>query len=198
MGQTNIRKASGLLLGAGSTSENQVIIQPFGIGAYTVYIPSFSQELVNKYIKLLNHGLEEQWLSHVNNPMQTLRVLDPSQLSSIPKVCISGAVKDTSSQQQQPKASLDYLLIVQGNNASERSKTVVERSLEDVVTSILHEAMNRCSTVFTGTLLRSDMNEVFSPMRSFKLSCHKMPDVAALIEIPTKRSSASKEIGIIF
>ncbi|KAL8838914.1 MAG: hypothetical protein Q9170_001951 [Blastenia crenularia] len=206
MSPTNIHYASALLDRAGSKIDVQATIQPFGIGVYEIYTPAFSQEAIDKYAELLNHGVEGQWLSNASDPTRLFRVVDPSPPAGIPKVCISRALEDSSRSgrygksetSQQPTEPLHYLLIVQGKNASERSKVVVERSLHEVATSMLHEAMNGYSVVFTGALRRSDMNKLFSRKKTTNFSFKIMPDVATLTFSATSRDfQATEQLGII-
>ncbi|KAL8913864.1 MAG: hypothetical protein Q9172_007205 [Xanthocarpia lactea] len=206
MSPTNIHKAAQLLNHVGSTFDSQVTIMPSGRRAYTVYVAEFSQETVDKYTKLINRGIEGQWLSWGNDPTRVFRVVEPSLPFDIPKVCISWVLKqlagstydeeiDTSQQTEEP---LYCLLVVQGKNARERSKVVVARSLEDATTSILHEAINGYSVVFMGALLRSDMNELFSDAKSCIFSLKKLPDVAALNAFSgSKEAQTFQQIGII-
>lgn len=89
----------------------------------------------------------------------------------------------------QPKEPLDFLFIVQRKHASERSKIVVERSLESAATSMFHEAMNGFSVVFTNVLLRSDMHQLFSNKKTGKFSFKKMLDIATLSSFSGSKES---------
>ena len=210
MSPTNIHKAAQLLNHVGSTFDSQVTIMPSGRRAYTVYVAEFSQETVDKYTKLIIRGIEGQWLSWGNDPTRVFRVVEPSLPFDIPKVCISwvlkrhaGSIYDEEIDEeidisQQPREPLDYLLVFQGKNASERSKVVVARSLEDATTSILHEAINGYSVVFMGALLRSDMNELFSDAKSCILSLKKLRDVGVLnLFSGSEEAQTLRQIGII-
>ncbi|KAL8881884.1 MAG: hypothetical protein Q9192_007695 [Flavoplaca navasiana] len=186
MSPTNIRKARGLLDRAGSTFDDQATIEPFGRPVYNIYVNGFSQDTLDKYVKVFNHGIEGQWLSNANDPSRVFRIVDPSAPCNVPKMCISSAMKKPSSPYNnqmsdtspEPKEPLNYLLVVQGKNANERSKIIVEYSLEEAATSMLHEAINGFSVVFTGALFQSDSNRLFSERNRFKFK--KVPDVASL------------------
>ncbi|KAL8919741.1 MAG: hypothetical protein Q9208_006607 [Pyrenodesmia sp. 3 TL-2023] len=201
MSPTNIRKAPALLQHAGKTLDDQATIQPFNRPVYTVYISEFLQEDLNKYSKLFNHGIEGQWLSNSRNPTGgVLKVVDPSPPSTIPKISISWVLNPTSTSTQSPQLEypLDFILVIQGNNALERSKVIVARSAEHAATSMLHEAMNGFSVVFTGALLRSDTEELFSSSeRSQPFQFVKMPDVMALMACTNKMSKKCGEVRII-
>lgn len=201
MSPTNIRFASSLLDRAGSSFDDQATIQPFGRAVYTVYVHDFPQETVNQYAKVFNHGVEGHWLSNANDPRKILRVVDPSAPYNIPKVCMSSLMKkpppfrnSTSDPSPQPKEPLDFLLVIQGKNANERSKVVVSHSLEDAATSMFHEAINSFSVVFTGALLRSNSTKLFFQEREWIYSFKKVPDIAALNDL---ESSGFNQIGII-
>ncbi|KAL8672161.1 MAG: hypothetical protein Q9168_003360 [Polycauliona sp. 1 TL-2023] len=186
MSPTNIRKAWPMLDRAGTSFDDQATIEPFGLPVYTVFVEEFPQETLDKYAKLLNHGIEGQWLSDALDPTKAFGAVDPSLPSKVPKLCISGVLKNRDAQSRYimsnpppgMKEPLDFLLVVQGKNASERSKIVVEHKLEDAATSMLHEAINGYSVVFTGAILRSDSNKLFSQTGLFELK--KVPDIAAL------------------
>lgn len=198
MSSTNIRKASFLLERAGSTFDDQATIEPFGQKIYNVYIPSFTQEAVNSHTEHFHHGVEGQWLSNARDPTRQFRVVDASPPLQVPKVCISRALesKTWSAESEEP---LHALFIVQGQNASERSKIVVARTLHEAATSILHEAINGYSVVFTGAMFRSEMELLFSKQKilirpTFKI----MPDVEALNSFAvTNDPMRTKQLGII-
>ncbi|KAI4280405.1 MAG: hypothetical protein L6R38_004500 [Xanthoria sp. 2 TBL-2021] len=202
MSPTNIRKASSLLDRAGTSFDDQASIQPFGQPIYTVYVHDFPQETVDQYTKVFNYGIEGQWLSNANDPTEVFRVVDPSAPYNVPKVCISSVMKKpppsfrnpTSDPSPQPKEPLDFLLVIQGKNANERSKIVVEHTLEDAATSMLHEAINGFSVVFTGALLRSDSTKLFLQSKQRNYSFKKVPDIAALNDF---ESHGFDQIGII-
>ena len=197
MSPTNIHFASSLLNRAGSSFSDQATIQPFNRPVYTVYIPEFPPETVRKYAKLFNEGIEGKWLSYANDSTEILRVVDPSSPSNIPKVCISAVMSPnprTSDPSQQPKEPLDFLLVIQGENANERSKVVVEHTIEDAATSMLHEAMNGFSVVFTGALLRSDSSMLFTQHKTRQYNVEKVSDIAALNASDSRRFG---EISII-
>ena len=92
---------------------------------------------------------------------------------------------------------MDFLLIIHGGAASERSKLVVARSRTDAATTMLQEAMNGFSTVFTGALLRSDMNLLFRDNTKSGFSLRKCHDVASLSTFSEKRLEHAKELGVI-
>ena len=205
MSPTNIHKASSLLSRCGGTFDDQATIQPFGRPVYTIYVEAFPQEVVNKFAELFNHSVEGQWLSSANDPTRVFRTVDPSLPSAIPKLCMSRALKEEPRQSYgkqsentlQLKEPLDFLIVVQGKNASERSKIVVERSREDAATSMLHEAMNGYSVVFTGALLRSDMNRLLSRKKNSKFRFESMPDLATLVSFSgSEESQSNKQLGI--
>ena len=203
MSPTNIRHASDLLTRAGRPFDDQATIQPFGKQVYTIYTDTNPQEVLDKYASLFRHGVEGKWLSYGNNITKIIQVVQPSQPSSIPKVLISCALaldprpSDFKSQDQEPREPLDFLLIIQSGAASERSKLVVARSRTEAATTMLHEAMNGFSTVFTGALFRSDMNLLFHDNTKGGFSLRKCHDVASLNTFSEERSKHAQELGVI-
>ncbi|KAI4191388.1 MAG: hypothetical protein LQ346_004764 [Caloplaca aetnensis] len=204
MSPINIRKGDALLQRAGTTFDDQAFIGPLQRPVYLVYVSAFLQEDVDKYAKLFDHGVEGQWLSHANDPTGLLRVVDAGPPCAVPKLTISSILENPPLAKkmkvypfQEPRELMDLPLVVQGKDASGRSKVVVARSFEDAATSMLHEAINGFSVVFTGALLRSDMNHLFSSKRSRPFDFKKVPDVAALNNFSTKTTRDCGKIGIL-
>ena len=203
MSPTNIRHASDLLTRAGRSFDDQATIQPFGKQVYTIYTDTFPQEVLNQYASLFNHGVEGKWLSYQNDTTKLFKIVQPSPPMGIPKLMISCALAEdplpnhSKAPNRQPKEPLDFLLIVQGSTGSDRSKLVVARGRTEAATTMLHEAMNGFSTVFTGALLRSDMNLLFHGGGKVGFSLRKCQDVADLNTSSKDRREDEHVLGVI-
>lgn len=82
-----------------------------------------------------------------------------------------------------PGERLTFSIVVKGKTAPEQSKTVLKRSREDVASTMLHEAVNGYSVVFTGGTLRSDANLLFLSSSSHYVKFKKLPDIASLYRL---------------
>ena len=208
MSPTNIRHGSELVSRAGQSWDDLATIMPFGRKVYIDCLNNFPQEVINTYTKLLDKGIQGQWLSSGKDVTRTINVVEPSPPLEIPRVCMSHALSQEPRYPQpikhesapQPWEQLGYLLIVQGRNACERSKVVVEQRKNDAGKAMLHEAMNGFSVVFTGAMLRSDICALFDERRTWHPSFKKVPDIPSLVEFSQKNAQVvgdTLQIGII-
>ena len=194
MSPTNIHNASDLLRHAGYPIEDQAIIQPFGRQVY-IDVGAHSQEDINKFRKLLNCGIQDQWVSNTGDNFPAFRVVYTAGLINIPKVCVSDAfaskfaLKDSGHRRHErpgepgnePKEPLCYILIVQRSNASERSKIITKSTLEGAARAILHEAADGFSVVFSGATFRTNVANMFPEYESSgNFNFVKVTDIAEL------------------
>lgn len=102
-------------------------------------------------------------------------------------------------QDVQPKELFAYILVVQGVNASERSKVVTKTTLDGVARSMLREAANGFSIVFSGVVFRSNIANIFPENESpSDLRFVKGKDVAELNELaPVETYHNGEMVGIL-
>ena len=97
MGSTNIHRTSALLSCAGSSFEDQAIIQPFDLDAGTQ-----TQEHINKFGRLLKCGIWDHWVANAGSIDQVFRAGPASPPMDIPKVYVWSS--DRFQRSQPPKA----------------------------------------------------------------------------------------------
>lgn len=83
----------------------------------------------------------------------------------IPKVCISPGFTMTIPERLErhgiPPSVLSYLFLIQGKNASERTRVIARPTRDAAAAAMLHEVMNGFSIVFSGAVLSSSMGRIF-------------------------------------
>lgn len=137
MNQTNIRDASQLLDHVNAVLDDQAKIMPFDKEVYNQYGP-ISQEDIDKFSRLLNCGIHDQWVS--SKGYEAFKPVGASPPLHIPTIRVSPGLDPESDRNvympdyedptTRPKEPLSYIVIVQGINASERSKIVINSSLK--------------------------------------------------------------------
>lgn len=149
MGQTNIHRASALLSRAGISFEDQARIEPCGKEIYLNF-ESLPQEEINKIGPLLNHGSQDTWVSRNITDYRFRPVSAPPPIA-YPKVCVSFGLKERLTRDpmssystprkpdELPNEALGFIIVVQGANASERSKVVTKTTLEAVSKFNFHQ-----------------------------------------------------------
>lgn len=210
MSPTNIRSGRDMISRTGSHFNDQAFIQPFNLPVHMTYV-EFSQESVDKLSKQLNCGIEDVWVSNVNSfdsattlSNDSFKVVEAGPSMKIPNVCVSlGFCTDrrspTNHPPEEPLAPIGYIIVVQGRNASERSKLVTNSSRSDIANTMLQEAMNGYCIVFSGALFRSSLREMFPLVRSaqtFKFT--RVNGVTGLNKLAAENGTEGQgEIGII-
>lgn len=144
MDQTIIRNAFQLLNHATAILDEQAIIKPFDRQVYNQYGP-ISQEDIDRFRPLFNCGIQDKWVLfggfkgiipvEASPPLgiPTMRVspgLDPAIERDKPDSNYEKPPAYDEEPPVKPREPLSYIIIVQGSNASERSKVVINSSLE--------------------------------------------------------------------
>lgn len=57
----------------------------------------------------------------------------------------------------------EYILVIKGLSGTSKAKVLIEQSVDDAATVMLHAALNGFSTVFSAAILRRPQNTVFAP-----------------------------------
>lgn len=197
MNQTDIGCGRDLLRRAGQLSEGQGLIRPFNKPVY-INSESMSDEIIADFKGLFNCGIRDKWVSDTN---QVFRVVTAGPGLSVPKVCVSRALdqkllsSDAHAPHPQPKDSLVYILVIQGKDASERSKLVTKATLDGAVRALLYEASNGYSVVFSGAIFRSNVNMMFSS--AVELDFVKVKDISTLNKMALVNKDRHRTVGII-
>lgn len=157
----------------------------------TVYLVNntFTQPDLNAHANSLQFGLIEHWF--VTSQLEKCGANTPIL---VPKLCIS-LVLLKPRPDPIPEA-LVYIGVMEGCNNAERAKLIIKFSLEALGASMFHEAMNGCSVVFSGIMLRSEGLRLIREMDTKRL--WKFFRVDGLKELRAmKDSQANKErIGV--
>ena len=162
MGVTNFRFARDLVMRAGTTFDDTGILHPLNAALLVVSAPTADQEL-EKWSPILGCHKEDQWVSRM--PNGDIQVVELPTASAVPqiRVCpglenrvrVWGGDMQKQEQERTERQKLAYIRIAQGKEASTRSKVVVKYTLEDISTTMLFEALNGYSVVFSGAIFKT-------------------------------------------
>lgn len=166
MGVTNFRTAHDLIMRAGSTFNDTGILQPVGTALLVVSGPTAEQEL-EKWSPILSCHIEDQWVSR--KPNADIQVVQPPAALAVPQLRVSPGLDGTAGfwdadgqeQARIKQQTLAYITVVQGKEASTRSKVVVKYTLEDISSAMLFEALNGYSVVFSGAIFKKTVPKLF-------------------------------------
>lgn len=153
MGVTNFRNTHDLIMRAGSTFNDTGILQPVG----TALLVVSGQEL-EKWSPILSCHIEDQWVSR--KPNADIQVVEPPAALAVPQLRVSPGL-DGQEQALIKQQTLAYIMVVQGKEASTRSKVVVKYTLEDISSAMLFEALNGYSVVFSGAIFKKTVPKLF-------------------------------------
>ena len=142
MNYPRIEYASQLVDGVKLSSECVAMIQPVSKPVYII-ADGFTQQDLDKFSTVLNSGTEDRWMSNTDVPSSRFRVVMAATTIDIPKVCISpGLIRSKPDLQPPGMPALTYLSLVQGKNASERTKAVSKPTRDGAAAAMLHEVSN--------------------------------------------------------
>jgi hypothetical protein len=168
MGVTNFRTARDLVTRAGTTFDDTGILHPLNAALLVVSAPTAAQEL-EKWSPILGCHNEDQWVSRM--PNGDIQIVEPPTASRVSQIRVSPGLEykvrirggDMQKQEQErvERQKLAYIMIVQGKEASTRSKVVVKYTLEDISAAMLFEALNGYSVVFSGAIFKAIVPKLF-------------------------------------
>jgi hypothetical protein len=131
MGVTDFRNARDLVMPAGTTFDDTGILHPLNAALLVISAPTTDQEL-EKWFPILGYHNEDQWVSHM--PNGDIQIVEPPAASAVPqirvnpgletKVRVRGGDMQKEDQERMERQKLAYIMIVQGKQASTRSKIV--------------------------------------------------------------------------
>jgi hypothetical protein len=147
MNYPRIDYASQIINNIKLNTECIAIIQPIAKPVYII-ADDFPQQELDKYSTVLNSGTEDRWISNSDVPGSRFRVVVAATAIDIPKLCISpGLIRSKPDLQPPGSPALTYLFLVQGKNASERTKAVARSTRDGAAAAMLHEV-----ALFLGSL----------------------------------------------
>lgn len=176
-----IGSAKALITNAGQDSEDQATIIPLDRPVY-VECCSFSQDRLCKLTRLLNCGIRDRWVSDAGTSEGKYHTTSTPVHFRVPRVCVSPALdpKVLPEKQREPNYDhIDYILVVQ--DAVGSLKMVTEPSLSAAARTMLHEALNGFSIVFSGALFHCNIDWMFrSDSRPSKIQFKTVMSINAL------------------
>lgn len=145
MDQTKICNAFQLLDHATAIFDDQATIMPFDRQVYNQYGPR-SQEDVDRFRPVFNCGIQDKWV--LFEGFKGFIPVNASPPFGIPTIRVSPGLNPAMERDEsasgyekppayhekppvKPREPLSYIIIVQGSNASERSKIVINSSLKE-------------------------------------------------------------------
>ncbi len=173
------------------------MIQPVAKSVFLV-TNEFSQQDLDRFATVSHSGMQDKWVSNVYNANAEFKVVEPATSSDIPKICASPGLLQTRADILSPNASaLIYIFLVQGKNATERTKAVAKVTRDAAAAAIFHELINGCSLVFSGTILTGNVAKIFPPTpRTIKWKSLKVKDTAGLHNIALEKDNTGQGISI--
>ena len=129
------------------------MIQPVAKSVFLV-TNEFSQQDLDDHAPLFNSGTQDMWVSNGYTPNAKSKVIEPATSSDISTICVSPGLLGTRRDILSPKApALAYIFLVQGKNASERTKAVAKVTRDAAAAAMFHELISGYSMFFSGAML---------------------------------------------
>jgi hypothetical protein len=211
MGRTNIRGGHDLLFRAGREGETLSVIPEFNNMPIIIIGWDFTQDDLDQHINLIRYGQNDAWaqlLSPIPKtpgeaPEQPMIAYGPAdQRLKIPKIHISKGLDDfqrsrrylleTEGEQNNLKQlDLAYILVVQGSSGAFQSKLVMRTNLQMTGAEMLYEAVNGFSVVFTGAVLKQNLEK----RGDLKYCFRKVESLDELLNVDADESR--KVIGVL-
>ena len=171
-------------------SEYITMIQPIAKSVFLV-TNNFSQQDLDDFAPILNSGFQDKWVSNVSTPTGKFKVVKPATPLEVPMICVSPGLLQTRPDILSKDApSLAYIFLVQGKNASERTKAIAKVTRNAAAAAMLHELVNGYSIVFSGAILTCNVAKIFPPTpMNVKLKFAKVDDVTGLRKIALEKDN---------
>ena len=173
------------------------MIQPVAKSVFLV-TNEFSQQDLDDFAPLFNSGIQDKWVSNVYTANAKFKVIEPATPSDIPMICVSpGLLQTRPDILSQDAPALAYIFLVQGKNASERTKAVAKVTRDAAAAAMFHELINGYSIVFSGAILTCNVTKIFPPMpMNIKWKFSKVRDIAGLQNVALERDNKGQGINI--
>jgi hypothetical protein len=210
MGRNNVRSGDGLLSRAGNSIEIPSVIPEFNDMPIVIIGYNFDQDDLDRHVSLIRYGHNGAWAQLLwsvprtlgEPPEQPKIAYGPAdQRSTIPKVHVSQGMKDPQwSRRYLPQDTeqanlklpdLAYILVVQGCSGMFRSKLVLNTNLQIAGAEMFYEAVNGFSVVFTGAVLKTNLENRGDLDYSFK-KADSLDELVAM-----DKDESQKVIGVL-
>jgi len=178
MGRNNVRSGRDLLSRAGNGMEIPSVVPEFSDLPIVIIGHNFSQDDLDRHANVIRFGHSDGWMQFLSSNPRSLREplerpkftdVTTNQRLAIPKIHVSQGLKgfrhlgfypsDGQSRESDEKPDLVYILVVQGCSGAFRSKLVLRTKLETAGAEMFYEAVNGFSVVFTGAILKKNLEK---------------------------------------
>jgi hypothetical protein len=151
MSPTNIHNAGALLSRAGNdgTLADQAVIMPFNKPVFIVSGP-FSQDDIDQYRWCLKSPHIGSWIREdaVSTSAASTGAITPADdRLEIPQIRVSPGLSPKLPSGDQTR----YVLVIQGRSGAKKVKVMVGNTVEQAAATMMHEALNGYSTVFSAS-----------------------------------------------
>ena len=119
----------------------------------------FSQRDVDRYQWCFRAIELGKWISQ-GSVGKTVRVVTADAGMPVPRIVVGPGLAQTTEVHQQP---LSFVLAIQGVSGLDKLKVVLEDSIDKAAATMLHEALNGYSTVFSAAFSPSFTAPLFTP-----------------------------------
>ncbi|KAF2803386.1 uncharacterized protein BDZ99DRAFT_526742 [Mytilinidion resinicola] len=195
MGRNNVRKGSDLLQRAGSQIDIASVIPEFGDQPRYIVGHDMSQIDLERFINVIRHGQNDAWMqpqsSLANSPITpATNCLVTCEARNI----IRGFPPRYHQTTRKPvvkESDVVFILVVQGRSGSNRSKFVLRTGLEATGAELFFEAANGFSVVFSGAMLKTNMDK----RRDVRYGYKRESTLEELVSI--SEDDAEKMIGVL-
>lgn len=185
MGLNNVRSGHGILIRAGDGCEIPSVIPEFGNFPIIIVSYNFDQDDLDQHVTLLRSGHSDAWMHLLNSeprsPGETgfaraITFGHADEPWKVPKVHVSQGLRTPQpisslrdGNEEKPGAlELAYILVFQGRSGAIRSKLVLRSNLDLAGAEMFHMAANGFSVVFSGALLKKNLEKRRDASYSFK------------------------------
>jgi len=211
MGRTNVRGGHDFLQRAGYGMDYGCGVPEFGDLPLIIVSLDFMQDDLDRFADVIRFGRSDTWVTFLSSgpgalsgPLKKPTFIEApaNQRLSIPKVHVSKGLKkyerlrsnallrDMPVEKHQP-VELAYILVVQDRSGALRSKLILRTNLDAVGSEIFYEAVNGFSVVFSGAILKKNLER-----RTDQEFCFKKAD--SLDELQAMDEDTSKKvIGVL-
>ena len=133
------------------------------------------------------------------HPNAKFKVNEPATSSDILVICVSLGLRQTRPDILSPNTpALAYIFLVQGNNASERTKAVAKVTRDTAAAAArFHELISAYSIVSSGATLTCNVAIIFPQMpMNMKLRFFKVKDIAGLRNVALEKHNKGQGTSI--
>lgn len=185
MGLNNVRSSHGLLTRAGDGSEIPSVIPEFGNLPIIIVSYNFDQDDLDQHVPLLRCGHSDVWMHFLNSgprgpggtgSTRTTTFGHADEPWKVPKIHVSQglcrhqprSLLGGGDGEQSGAPELAYILVFQGRSGAIRSNLVLRSSLDLAGAEMFHMAANGFSVVFSGAMLKKNLEKRTDVTYSFE------------------------------